>query len=137
MTGLWIHPWAPVQNLIKRHYPVGIFLLKVNIFLLEGGKKYFCHVLNKLSDHWLNVSLSNQIVGFFDHQYLWKERSCVLNFLHRNSFQKKASYSTAVGCVWPDMPSHAQTFFKPVCSWLWLVWRLHSLIKKWSEWKFS
>ena len=96
----------------------------------EGEKKSFYNVLNKLPDHWLNVLLPNQIIGFFDHQYLWKERISILDFLHRNSCQK---HSILQYCCWLRVAICAQLcpdFSKPVWSWLWFVWRLHSLIKK-------
>ena len=45
-----------------------------------------------------NVLLSNQIAGFFDHQYLWKETINALDFLHINSYQRKiVSQGTSVG----------------------------------------
>ena len=31
----------------------------------------------------------NQIEGFFDHQYLWKETINFLDFLHRDSYQER------------------------------------------------
>ena len=57
-----------------------------------------------------NALLSNQIVRTFDHQYIWKETINVLDFLHRDICKKKiASYSTSISCVWPGIPSDAQT----------------------------
>ena len=35
----------------------------------------------------------------------------VLDFLHRDSYQKKITCKiTTVGCVWPDVPCHSQTY---------------------------
>ena len=46
--------------------------------------------------------LANQIAVFFNHQYLWKETSNVLIFLHGDiSHRKIASKSTTVGWIWP------------------------------------
>ena len=45
-----------------------------------------------------NMLLSNPIAGFFDDQYLWKEKDTVLDLLFRNSYQGKiASKTTTVG----------------------------------------
>ena len=33
-----------------------------------------------------NMLLSNPIAGFFDDQYLWKEKDTVLDLLFRNSY---------------------------------------------------
>ena len=42
-------------------------------------------------------------LGFFDYQYLWKQRS--LFFLHGYNHQpKKGSKTVSFGCVWPVLP---------------------------------
>ena len=45
-----------------------------------------------------NVLLSNQITGFSDHQYLWKEAINVLDFLYKDIYQWKI-LSKNVGLV--------------------------------------
>ena len=50
-------------------------------------KSLFFHLLHKPLNHF--VLLSSQIVGFFDHQYLWKEAINDLDFLHRDNNQIK------------------------------------------------
>ena len=55
--------------------------------------------------------MSNQIVGLFNHQYLWKETINFLDFLRGDSYQRKiASEATVVDWMWPDMPNHRQTY---------------------------
>ena len=47
----------------------------------------------------------NQIPGFFDHQYLWKEFIDLLNFLHGSNHRGKlASETTNFGWVWSVVP---------------------------------
>ena len=54
--------------------------------------------------------MSNQAVGFFDHQYLRKETINVLDFLHKDSYQREiVSKSSTVGWTWPGVPSEDQT----------------------------
>ena len=58
------------------------------------------------------MPLSGKIIGFFDHQYLWKETTNVLDFLHGDVNQRRAACKTTTadwggGGSW--MPSHAQT----------------------------
>ena len=43
--------------------------------------------------YWLYL-LSNQITGFFDHQYLWKTSCNMLDFLHKDSHQAKVACGT-------------------------------------------
>ena len=44
--------------------------------------------------------MSNQIKGFFDYQYLWKESIIVLDFWRIDSYQKKvASTVTTAGLL--------------------------------------
>ena len=43
---------------------------------------------------------SNQIVGFFDHQFLWKELIDILVFLHGVSHQGKIAPEITSGCGW-------------------------------------
>ena len=51
----------------------------------------------------------NQIPGFFDHQYPWKECMNIFNFLQGYIHQGKVvSEVTASGWVCPGMPNHAQ-----------------------------
>ena len=64
-----------------------------------------------------NVLLSNQIAGFFDHQYLWKETINALDFLHINSYQRKiVSQGTSVGWMWPGVSSHSQVYYSDATS---------------------
>ena len=54
--------------------------------------------------------LSNQIARFFDHQYLWKESSDILDFVTGDiHYRKVVTVTTTFGWVWPGRPSHAQT----------------------------
>ena len=47
----------------------------------------------------------NQIVAFFDHQYLCKELNDILDFLHEVNHQGKvASEASSLGLVWPVVP---------------------------------
>ena len=57
------------------------------------------HVWEKHSSSVMpKVLLSNQIPGFFDHQYLWKESIGILDFLHGDNHQRKvASETTTLG----------------------------------------
>ena len=50
---------------------------------------------------WLCLS-SNQIAGFFDHQYFWEETNDFLVFLHVVSHQVKVASETRPGtnCTW-------------------------------------
>ena len=53
--------------------------------------------------------LTNQ-VGFFNHQYLWKQATSVFDFLHRHSSQGRiASKITVVDWIGLGMPSFVQT----------------------------
>lgn len=55
--------------------------------------------------------LSDKFTGFFDHHYLLKEATHVLDFFHSNSCEGKiACNTTTIGWVWPGVPSHAQTW---------------------------
>ena len=49
---------------------------------------------------WPNKLSSNQIAGFFDHQYLWKESSDILCFLYGGNQQGEVEYEVLlfVGC---------------------------------------
>ena len=48
----------------------------------------------------VEMLLSNQIAGFFDHQHFWKESINVLDFLHGGSHQGKiASEATPFGLM--------------------------------------
>ena len=40
------------------------------------------------------MPLSGKIIGFFDHQYLWKETTNVLDFLHGDVNQRRAACKT-------------------------------------------
>ena len=56
------------------------------------------------------MNLANQIVGFVNHQYLWKESINVFDFLHRYSSQGRvASKATVVNWVRLGVPSYVQT----------------------------
>ena len=56
-----------------------------------------------------NKITSNKI--HFVHQYLWKEKINVLDFLHRGNNQEKIVFNTATaGWMWPGLLSHAQAF---------------------------
>ena len=48
---------------------------------------------------------ANQVAVFFDHQYLWKESSCILVIFHGVGFQAKAASEKAV--VWSDVARFA------------------------------
>ena len=59
---------------------------------------------------------SNQIAGFFDHQYFLEQKSYVLEFLHGDCNQGKIACKAAItGRFWPDMPTtihkSVETFF--------------------------
>ena len=54
--------------------------------------------------------MSNQIVGLFNHQYLWKETINFLDFLRGDIERKIASEATVFGWMWPDMLNHNQTY---------------------------
>ena len=59
-----------------------------------------------------NVLSSNQISGFFDCQYLWKETNTVIWFLY-NSYQRKIVFkSTTVDWLWTGVSRHVQTCLK-------------------------
>ena len=46
--------------------------------------------------------LSSQITGIFDHQYVWQKSRNLLDFLHVDIYQAKASSDTSTfGCVLP------------------------------------
>ena len=82
---------------------MSFFTLKLvhgNVFL------WFCEVLEKFgSSIWLKVLSTNQNAGFFDHQYLWKESSSVIVFLHGVSHQWKVPYETTTfALVRPIVP---------------------------------
>ena len=54
---------------------------------------------------WPKMLSTNQNAGFFDHQYLWKESSSVIVFLHVVSRQGKAPYETTTfAWVLPIVP---------------------------------
>ena len=53
--------------------------------------------------------LLKKITILFDHQYLLKETSHVLDFSHRDSIQEKMICKATAGWVWPCVPSHLQT----------------------------
>ena len=56
-----------------------------------------------------NLLSSNQITGFFNHQYLWNEKVNLLGFLHKDSYEGKIiSKTTTVGWVWLGVPNHDQ-----------------------------
>ena len=56
------------------------------------------------------MNLANQIVGFVNHQCLWKESINVFDFLHRYSSQGRvASKATVVNWVRLGVPSYVQT----------------------------
>ena len=58
-----------------------------------------------------NVLWSNKITGFFDHQYRWKEAIYALDFLRRDSNQRKTvCKATTIVCVLPCNSSYAQTW---------------------------
>ena len=40
--------------------------------------------------------VTNQVVGFFNHQYLWKEAINVFDFLHKYSSQGRITSKTTV-----------------------------------------
>ena len=53
---------------------------------------------------WPIVLSSNQIAGFYDHQFVWKE-SNFLVFLQGDNHQGKiASEAATLGWVWPVAP---------------------------------
>ena len=52
------------------------------------GKIFPKNFLQKFSQKW-KMFLSNQITGFFDHQYLWLECINIFDFLHGYSHQVK------------------------------------------------
>ena len=52
----------------------------------------------RISSPRLKCVLTDEIAGFFDHQYLWKEAINTLDFLNRDSNQGKITLSR------PDMP---------------------------------
>ena len=55
--------------------------------------------------------LTNQVVGFFNHQYFWKEAINVFDYLHRYRSQGRiASKITVVDWVVLGVPSYVQTF---------------------------
>ena len=59
-------------------------------------------VVHKL---WARMLLSNQIVGFLDHEYLWTLWINLFGFLHGDIHQGKvASENTIFGEVCPGMP---------------------------------
>ena len=61
----------------------------------------FYHVLHNISNNRLKCVLSNQIAGFFDHQYLRKHTISVLYFLHGDSYLGKiVSKRTIIVSVW-------------------------------------
>ena len=45
-----------------------------------------------------SVLLFNKITGFFDHQYLWKEKIHVLHFLRKDSNQGKVVCKNTTAC---------------------------------------
>lgn len=53
------------------------------------------------------MPFSNNISGFFYHQYIWSKTKNVLYFLNRGSYEEKITFKI-VDWVWLGMPSHAQ-----------------------------
>ena len=48
---------------------------------------------------------ANQIVGFFDHQYFWKESVDILDLVHGDNHHGMVAYETATFLwVWPNVP---------------------------------
>ena len=48
---------------------------------------------------------TNQIVGFFDHKYFWKESIDILDLLHGDNPHGMVAYETATFLwVWPNVP---------------------------------
>ena len=88
-----------------------------------------------------NMFLSNPIAGFFDDQYLWKEKDTVLDLLFRNSYQGKiATKTTTVGLgvasrtqPLPDSPGlvKSTTFLKKIdeTAWFFACWCTFMKIK--------
>ena len=63
--------------------------------------------------------LLKKITILFDHQYLLKETSHVLDFSHRDSIQEKMICKATAGWVWPCVPSHLQTYLDlPGVNWI-------------------
>ena len=55
---------------------------------------------NLVLSWWPKMLSASQIAVFFDHQYLWKESSDVLNFLHVDKYHRKVAYeATTFGWV--------------------------------------
>ena len=54
--------------------------------------------------------LTNQIVGFFVHQFVQKESVIIVEFFRGGSHQREvASEANDFGSVLPGIPSHVQT----------------------------
>ena len=79
--------------------------------------------------------LFNQIAGFFDHQYIWKECIDILDFLHEGIHEGKvASKPTTFGWVCPGKPSYAQIcpeFLNAFC------WSGYVDVKHISDWNIN
>ena len=64
--------------------------------------------LTKYTPRWTR---SNQIAGFFDHQYLGKEFISIFEFFRGDTHSEKvASEATFFGWIFSDMSSHIQIF---------------------------
>lgn len=78
---------------------------------VSGTQKcFFYNLIHKISNYGRKCGLSNQSAGIYDDQYLWKETVKVLDFLQRDSYQRKITSKNywlgAARCVQPrpDLP---------------------------------
>ena len=71
---------------------------KIN-WILRKIVSFYC-VLSKLSNDWLKCAHVQSILGFFDHQYFWKEAIKFFDFFLKDTCQREvaSNSSTVVGC---------------------------------------
>ena len=107
LTGFWIRPWAPVQNLIKRHYPAGIYLFKVN----NRNTRTRCEICSKLTScstktfycpcYWLATGICAMGFSGFLHndllvmiEFRMKQGMVLVNILSKSCFRKEIHFQS-------------------------------------------
>ena len=53
---------------------------------------------NLVPQLWLKMLATNEIAGFFDHQYFWKKSINILDFVHEDNHQRKTAFQMP-GCM--------------------------------------
>ena len=79
---------------LPKKWCIGMFFMILRKTRISGK--------NLVLQWWFKMLLTNQLAGFFDHQYVGKESIDILVFLHVVSYQWKiASETTTFSWVWP------------------------------------